>query len=201
VETPVRFQLLPLRPHGRLRKPLAGLSLGLLLILAAMAGCRSSASIAEGKPTLSLTSSSFQNGKIPKQSTCDGGDISPELAWSAPPTGARSLALTVVDLDSLFGSFTHWVLYDLPADARELPESLPKQEQLPDGSKQGRNDFDRAGYRGPCPPGKPGHRYVFTLYALDSKLDLAPGATRKQLEEAIKGHVLAHGELIGRYQH
>jgi Raf kinase inhibitor-like YbhB/YbcL family protein len=172
-----------------------------MLILAGIAGCRSSASIAEGKPLLTLTSSSFQNGKMPKHFTCDEADLSPELAWGAPPAGTRSFALTVVDLDSLFGSFTHWILYGLPADARELPEGVPKQEQLPDGSKQGRNDFDRTGYRGPCPPGKPGHRYVFTLYALDSKLDLPAGATRKQVEEAMNGHVLAHGEVIGRYQH
>jgi Raf kinase inhibitor-like YbhB/YbcL family protein len=114
----------------------------------------------------------------------------------------RRNALIAVDRDSLFGySFTHWVLYDLPAGKQELPEGLPKQEQLPDGSRQGLNDFDNPGYVGPCPPGKSGHRYAFTLYALDSKLNLSAGATRKQVEKALKGHVLAHGELIGRYQH
>jgi Raf kinase inhibitor-like YbhB/YbcL family protein len=93
------------------------------------------------------------------------------------------------------------VLYDLPAEKRELPEGLPNQAQLPDGSRQGQNDFDKTGYGGPCPPGKSAHRYVFALYALDSRLNLPIGATRKQVEKAMKGHVLAYGELIGRYQH
>jgi Raf kinase inhibitor-like YbhB/YbcL family protein len=93
----------------------------------------------------------------------------------------------------------HWVLYDLPAEKRELPEGLPKQEQLPDGSRQGQNDYDKIGYVGPCPPAG-SHRYVFALYALDSRLNLPAGATRKQVESALKGHILAHGELIGRYR-
>ena len=172
------------------------------IVVAGMAGCRSSGTIGEGKPTLELTSSSFQEGKISKKFTCDDVDISPELAWATPPAGTRSFALIVVDRDSLLGySFVHWVLYDLPAEKRELLEGLPKQEQLPDGSRQGLNDFDNTGYVGPCPPGKSAHRYVFMLYALDSILNLPPGATRKQVENALKGHILAHGELTGRYQH
>ena len=103
-------------------------------------------------------------------------------------------------MDAPIGQFVHWVIYDLPAGVRELPEALPAQEQFADGSRQGTNDFGRIGYGGPCPPGSSRHRYVFRLYALDRKLNLPAGATRSQAEEAMKGHILAHGELIGRYQ-
>ncbi len=149
--------------------------------------------------TMELSSSSFQEGRIQKQFTCDGADASPRLTWTAPPAAARSLALLMTDPDAPSGTFTHWVLYDLPAGTRALDEGLPKQEQLPDGSRQGRNDFGRSGYGGPCPPRNAVHRYVFALYALDAKLGLPPGATRKQVEEALKGHVLARGELTARY--
>jgi Raf kinase inhibitor-like YbhB/YbcL family protein len=179
-----------------------GAAVGLIVILAALSSCRGSAPNVAGKPRLNLTSSSIRGGEMPKQSTCDGTSASPELAWSAPPAGTQSLALVAFDKDSPFGySFTHWVLYDLPADKRELPEGLPKQEQLPDGSRQGPNDFDKTGYVGPCPPGKSAHHYNFTLYALDSKLNLPAGANRKQVEQALDGHVVAYGALIGSYQH
>jgi Raf kinase inhibitor-like YbhB/YbcL family protein len=156
--------------------------------------------LGEGKPTLELTSSSFREGKIPKKFTCDGAGDSPELAWAAPPAGTQSFALIAFDKDSLFGySFTHWVLYEVPAEKRGLPEGVPKQAQLPDGLRQGLNDCDKSGYVGPCPPWKLEHRYVFTLYALDSRLNLPAGATRSTVEKALKGHILAHGELVGRY--
>jgi Raf kinase inhibitor-like YbhB/YbcL family protein len=173
---------------------------GFALVLAGLEGCRGSAAVDEGQPALELTSSRFRGGElIPKQFTCDGGDTSPELAWSAPPKGTQSFALIVIDPDAPLSSFVHWVLYDLPAEKRELPEGLPQQKQLPDGSRQGRNDFDKIGYGGPCPPGKSAHRYVFRLYALDVRLNLPAGATRKQVERALKGHVLAGRELMGRY--
>ncbi len=190
------------RRSFRARKAFFGVAIGFMMIFVALTGCRGAASLGEGKPTMNLTSSSIQGGEMPKQSTCDGTNASPELSWSAPPAGTQSLALVAFDKDSLFGySFTHWVLYDLPADKRELPEGLPKQEQLPDGSRQGPNDFDKTGYVGPCPPGKSPHHYAFMVYALDLKLNLPAGAKRKQVEKAMKGHVLAHGELIGKYQH
>lgn len=163
-----------------------------------MMGCRSSASIGEGKPTLTLTSSSIQSRKTPKNFTCDDADPSPQLSWSAPPAGTRSFALTVVDRDAMFGPLTHWVIYNIPADLRELPEGLPKDAELIDGSLQGRNDFSRTGYRGPCPPGKSGYRYGFTLYALDSMLDLPPGASREDVEKVLHSHVLALGELVAQ---
>lgn len=177
-------------------------AVAIVLVLAGLAGCRGSATLGEGTPVMGLTSSSFRDGEIAKQSTCDGGETSPELAWAAPPAATRSFAIIAVDRDSpLNFAFVHWVVYDLPADKRELPEGLPKQGELADGSRQGQNDDNKVGYMGPCPPGKSAHRYVFALYALDTKLNLPAGATRKHVEKALQGHILAHGELIGRYQH
>jgi len=174
---------------------------GIALILTAVVGCRSSAVLGQGKPDLRLTSPRFANGEIPKKFTCDGSDTSPELEWGAPPAATQSFALTVVDHDAPLGSFVHWVLYDVPAGTRGLPEGVPPQDQLPDGSRHGQNDFDKVGYGGPCPPRGSSHRYTFSLYALDAEPNLAPRATRSQVEDAAKGHVLAYGELIARYHH
>jgi Raf kinase inhibitor-like YbhB/YbcL family protein len=149
---------------------------------------------------MNLTSTSLQGNQIPARFTCDGAGGSPQLAWSAPPAGTTSFALIVTDPDAPGRTFVHWVLYDLPAATRALPEALPAQGQLADGSRQGSNDFGNIGYGGPCPPGHTPHHYVFTLYALDAKLNLPAGATRSQVEAAIKGHVLAHGELTGLYR-
>ena len=151
--------------------------------------------------SFTLTSSAFQpGGDIPKKFTCDAADASPALAWSDPLTGTQSLALIMDDPDAPAGTWVHWVLYDLPASARGLPENVAKLESLPDGSRQGRNDFRRIGYGGPCPPPGRAHRYFFKLYALDAKLNLSPGASKAALEAAMKGHILAHAELIGRYK-
>jgi hypothetical protein len=149
---------------------------------------------------MKLTTSSFQGSQIPGKFTCDGEEVSPQLAWSAPPAGTASFALLVTDPDAPRGTFTHWVLYDLPAATRSLPEGLPARGELPDGARQGRNGFGSLGYGGPCPPGNSPHHYIFTLYALDTKLNLPGGATRTQVEEAMQGHILAHGELIGLYR-
>ena len=171
----------------------------LLMVLAGLAGCRGSATLGKGTPTLPLTSTSFSENEFPQRLTCDGADSSPELAWTTPPPATQSFVLIVVDQDAPLGSFVHWVLYDLPPDKRELPEALPKQAKLPDGSRQGLNDFEKPGYGGPCPPGKSAHRYIFALYAVDSKLNLPTGSTRREVEDALQGHILAHGVLIGRY--
>jgi Raf kinase inhibitor-like YbhB/YbcL family protein len=174
----------------------------LLAFVVGLLACNSSAIAGDTQSSLELASSSFVGGDIPKKCTCDGPEVSPELSWGQPPAGTQSFALIVIDLNSLFGfKFVHWIVYDLPPQARELPEALPKEEQLPDGSRQGRTDFDKIGYGGPCPPGKSAHRYSFVLYALDSKLGLPAGAKKKQVEKAMKNHILAQGELIGRYQH
>jgi Raf kinase inhibitor-like YbhB/YbcL family protein len=150
--------------------------------------------------SLQLTTSAFPSqGTIPKKFTCDGPDVSPPLGWSGAPPGTQSFALIVDDPDAPVGTWVHWVVYDLPANTKELPEGAPKQEQLSNGARQGRNDFRKIGYGGPCPPpGKP-HRYFFKLYALDKKLDLKAGASKAEAESAMKGHILAQAELIGRY--
>ncbi|HXR16457.1 MAG TPA: YbhB/YbcL family Raf kinase inhibitor-like protein [Terriglobales bacterium] len=153
-------------------------------------------------PSLTLASSSFTGGDISKKCTCDGSEASPELSWGQPPSGTQSFALIVIDRDSPFGfKFLHWTVYDLPAAARGIPEDLPKQGDLPDGSRQGRTDFGKIGYGGPCPPGHSAHRYAFTLYALNTKLGLPAGAKKKEIEKAMKGRILAQGELIGSYKH
>lgn len=150
--------------------------------------------------TIQLSTKSFTpGGTIPKQFTCSGADISPQLSWPAPPAGARSLALIVDDPDAPAGTWNHWLLYNLPPSAHELSENQPHTAELPNGALQGKNDFGKIGYNGPCPPpGKP-HRYFFRLFALDTKLDLKAGADRQALEQAIKGHVVAQGELMGTF--
>lgn len=150
---------------------------------------------------LELASSAFQPGSlIPQKFTCDGPDVSPQLRWSDLPAGTQSVSLILDDPDAPAGTWVHWVLYDLPPGVPELPEGVPPQEELPNGGRQGRNDFRKIGYGGPCPPPGPAHRYFFKLYALDAKTNLKPGATKAELERAMKGHVLAQAELIGRYK-
>ncbi len=148
---------------------------------------------------MELSTPSFVNGRIPKDFTCDGADRSPELTWTQPPAGTRTLALLVTDPDAPAGTWVHWVLYNVPSGMRGLAAAVPRQDRLADGSHQGRNDFGRIGYGGPCPPGRSVHRYVFELFALDTALQLPPGTTRNQLERAMEGHILAHAELLGRY--
>jgi len=150
---------------------------------------------------MELKSTAFQEGnRIPAKYTCQGQDISPELTWSGVPEETQSLALIVDDPDAPGGVFTHWVLFNIPPGSRELSEAVPSQAQLPNRALQGRNDFGTIGYGGPCPPpGRP-HRYQFTLYALDQALDLKVGASKKQVLNAMQGHVLAQGQLTGTYQ-
>ncbi len=148
-----------------------------------------------------ISSPSFQNGaQIPKKFACDGEDISPELQWTPPAAGTKSLALIVDDPDAPVGTWTHWVLYDLPPQTTSLSENVKKQEHLPTGAIQGRNDFRKIGYGGPCPPAGKAHRYFFKLYALDKKLDLKPGASKQEVERGMQGHILAQAELMGKYQ-
>ena len=150
--------------------------------------------------TIELSSTAFQSGAtIPKQYTGDGGDQSPPLRWSNPPKETQSLALICDDPDAPRGTWVHWVLFNLPAQTRELQEGVPPTETLDSGAKQGKNDFGNVGYGGPAPPkGKP-HRYFFKLYALDVALNLPSGTTKAQLEVRMKGHILAEGRLMGNY--
>jgi Raf kinase inhibitor-like YbhB/YbcL family protein len=157
----------------------------------------------EASVTLSLKSSAFQpNGDIPREYTCDGPDTSPPLEWSGAPAGTKSFALIVDDPDAPDPkapkmTYVHWVLYDIPASTTTLPKGGAKS--LPSGTREGVNGWKRTGYGGPCPPiGK--HRYFHKLYALDTQLDDLGKPSKADLERAMKGHVLAHAELVGRYQ-
>lgn len=147
-----------------------------------------------------LTSSAFKEGeRIPDRHTCEGDDLSPPLHWSVPPAATKSFALIADDPDAPGGTWVHWVIYNLSLDLRGLPEGIPAKDHWLDGALQGLTDFKRVGYGGPCPPpGKP-HRYYFKLYALDAALTLKPRATKSQLLEACKGHVLAEAQLMGRF--
>jgi Raf kinase inhibitor-like YbhB/YbcL family protein len=148
---------------------------------------------------MQLTSTAFRDGDmISKECTCDGADRSPALAWSGAPENAKSFALICDDPDAPRGTWVHWVLFNLAPESRELPAGV-SAEDAPAGAAQGKNDFKKMGYGGPCPPpGKP-HRYFFKLYALDTKLDLRTGATKIAVEAAMKDHILAEAQLIGKY--
>lgn len=138
---------------------------------------------------------------IPQKFTCDGVDVSPDLTWEGAPKETRSFALICDDPDAPVGIFNHWVLYGLPPTTTGLPENLPKKDELDSPKcKQGTNDFGRVGYGGPCPPRGSRHRYFFKIYALDTEIQLSPKAQKRDLEAAIKGHILAHAELMGTYE-
>jgi len=150
--------------------------------------------------SIELTSTAFEPGAtIPKQYTGDGADQSPPLRWSEPPKGTQSFALICDDPDAPRGTWVHWVLFNLPAQTTHVDADVPTTETLDSGAKQGKNDFGNIGYGGPAPPrGKP-HRYFFKLYALDFTPDLPAGATKAQLVQEMRGHVLAERHLIGKY--
>ena len=162
---------------------------------------RSSSIEEDAITTISLSSTAFKEGdKIPDNYTCDGQDISPALIWDEPPQQTEVFVLIVDDPDAPSGVFTHWVLFNIPASIRQLGEGIPTQEQLDSGALQGKNDFGRIGYGGPCPPQGSIHRYRFIIYALDQKLNLKEGASKKQVSDAMQGHILAQGQLTGTYQ-
>ena len=145
-------------------------------------------------------SSAFEEGEaIPRQYTCQGDDISPQLSWEAGPEGTKSIAVIVDDPDAPGGTFVHWVLYDLPGNTRELPEGLPRDKTLPNGAKQGTNSSKKLGYSGPCPPSGT-HRYFFKVYALDVQTNLPPGKTKADLLKTVEGHILAQGQIMGTYK-
>jgi len=149
---------------------------------------------------MQIKSSAFKSGaRIPAKYTCDGVDVSPPLAWGKLPAGTKYLALICDDPDAPMGTWVHWVIYDIPANITSLPEKLPPLKEVTNGAKQGMNDFRAIGYGGPCPPSGE-HRYFFKLYALDGPTGLKPGATKAQLLAAMKGHILAEAELVGKYK-
>jgi len=180
----------PARARGRRTAMLSVLALALAV------------SAAVGDAMLTITSPAFEaNGKIPRKHTCEGGDTSPPLAWSGVPANVKSLALIVDDPDAPDPNapkmtWVHWVLYDIPPSASALPEGA---DALPAGTREGRNDWKRTRYGGPCPPvGR--HRYFHKLYALDVSLGDLSEPTKAKLEQAMRGHVLAQAELVGTYQ-
>jgi Raf kinase inhibitor-like YbhB/YbcL family protein len=151
------------------------------------------ASFAAGGARMKITSSAFQEGgNIPSKFTCDGSDSSPPLQITGVPSEAKTLVLISDDPDAPGGLFTHWLVWNIPTQTNSIAEgSAPK-------GMHGTNDFGKSGYKGPCPP--PGtHRYSFKIFALDRELDLRPGARRSQVDAAMKGHIIAQGELVGRY--
>ncbi|RJO62905.1 MAG: YbhB/YbcL family Raf kinase inhibitor-like protein [Dehalococcoidia bacterium] len=152
--------------------------------------------------SLVISSPAFKEGeRIPARYTADSQDVSPALAWSGAPAKTSSLALIVHDPDaSRPGGFTHWVIFNLPAESKGLSEGMPRRERLESGAIQGKNDSGAAGYMGPAPPpGKP-HHYHFKLYALDQPLMLSSNVGRHHVQDATRGHVLAEAELMGLYQ-
>lgn len=197
-----RRQLLQLGgcPVEAIRLPLTGLLLtGLLLT-----GCRSP----EGSPfeslyvanPIALESAAFAAGtSIPSRYTCDGEELSPAVQWEAVPDNTQTLILVVDDPDAPGQAFVHWLVYNLPPATRELSEALPKEPDLALGGVQAKNDFGKHGYGGPCPPSGT-HRYVFRLFALDTTLNLQSDTSKQEIIEAMQGHVLASGELIGLYR-
>lgn len=140
----------------------------------------------------------FIGSTIPFKYTCDGDNVSPPLRWEAPPNGTSSFALILEDPDAPQPNFTHWVLYNLPAQCRALPEGVEQQPIISIGGAQGKNDFGQTGFGGPCPPNGT-HRYFFKLFALDRPLSLPPGASKADVMQAMEGHVLEAVELMGRY--
>jgi hypothetical protein len=147
-----------------------------------------------------IESQGFKQGEpIPAKYTCTGQDVSPPLRWADPPAGTKCFALICDDPDAPMMTWVHWAIYNIPLGKNELAENVPAQRALDDGTFQGTNSWRKIGYGGPCPPrGKP-HRYFFKMYALDSKLDIGPGADKKSLLRAMEGHVLGRAELMGTY--
>jgi Raf kinase inhibitor-like YbhB/YbcL family protein len=168
-----------------MRKPMTTVAIAILLATIVSFGA--------GGAKMKITSSAFnEGGNIPSKFTCDGSDTSPPLQVTSVPPGAKSLVLIADDPDAPGGLFTHWLVWNIAPQTNSIAEgTAPK-------GVHGTNDFGKSGYRGPCPP--PGtHRYSFKIFALDRELDLPSGAKRGQLDAAMKGHVIAQGELIGRY--
>jgi Raf kinase inhibitor-like YbhB/YbcL family protein len=149
---------------------------------------------------IKITSAAFKEGEmIPTKHAYEASNASPALAWSEPPAGTKSLALICDDPDAPVGTWVHWVLFNIPATTRELPENVAPEKTLGLGERQGKNDYGHFGYGGPCPPSGT-HRYYFKLYALDTVLTLDPGASKAELEKAMQGHILGQGLLMGRYK-
>lgn len=150
--------------------------------------------------TINVSSPNFTQGQaIPAKYSCQGQELSPPLSWKGLPAETKSLALIMDDPDAPGGTWVHWVLYNLPPDSGGLPEGVSPSGDGPGGSKQGKNSWNKQGYGGPCPPGGV-HRYFFKIYALDTTLGLKAGATKQQVLQAMQGHIIGQGELMGTFR-
>jgi Raf kinase inhibitor-like YbhB/YbcL family protein len=181
----------------------SGMALSLVFLATAFCRGNERATTNEGRSNMALKISSpaFAEGQtIPTKHTCDGDDVSPPLRLDGVPPGAKTVALICDDPDAPGGTWVHWVLYNVPASVSELSEGIPTRDVIPIGAKQGMNDFGRIGYGGPCPPRGSSHHYFFRLYALDAELSLKARATKKDLTEVMRGHILAEGQLMGTYK-
>lgn len=172
----------------------------ILLIFLCLCQSKNQSNTTVGGVKMEIISSAFSDGAmIPQKYTCDDNDISPPLKWSLAPDGTKTFALICDDPDAPVGTWVHWVLFNLLGNINELSENIPTMEVLTNGAKQGKNDFGKIGYGGPCPPGGT-HRYYFKIYALNVELDVEPGITKSDLLKAMEGHVLSEGQLMGRYK-
>ena len=180
------------------------LFIGLIICAAAVCALSTTGSMLappELHRKMELSSVAFKDGQpIPSQFTCDDKNISPALAWKGAPEGTESFVLIVDDPDSPTGVWTHWVMFNLPADSLGLAEDAVKSKTTSPSVRQCLNDFKNIGYGGPCPPAGKAHRYFFKLFALDTPLNLQSGASRKDVEAAMTKHILAQGQLVGTYQ-
>lgn len=149
---------------------------------------------------MKILSSAFQHeGMIPDKFSCKGQDISPPLKWENAPAGTKSFVLICDDPDAPVGTWDHWLLFNIPSSVTELQEGVPDKAELANGARHGKNSWGRKDYGGPCPPGGT-HRYFFKFYALDTLLDLKPGVSKKELMNAMQGHILAQTELMGKFK-
>ena len=154
----------------------------------------------KGAGKMQITSSAFTEGSmIPEKYTCDGQDISPPLEWKIAPVGTKSFTLISDDPDAPVGTWVHWVAYNIPSNTTKLDENVKPEKEFKNGMRQGSNSWPKIGYGGPCPPSGT-HRYYFKLYALDVVLDIKPGATKEQVLQLMKGHVIAEAQLMGKYK-
>jgi Raf kinase inhibitor-like YbhB/YbcL family protein len=175
----------------------------LVMILVTLVSCPTAAQ-RELSKGMQLTSIAFkEGGEIPKRYTCDGRDISPPLAWTGVPAGTKSLVLIVDDPDAPDPAaprmtWVHWVLFNIPPETGSLPEGV-RQKEFPAGTLEGRNDWSRTRYGGPCPP-KGTHRYYHKLYALDTVFQGLRSPAKENLEKVMLGHILARAELVGKYR-
>ncbi len=173
--------------------------LAVLALFVGLSGCAADEPAEEpGGAVLTVTSTAFANeGGIPVVYSCDGDDISPPLSWSGVPDGTESFVLICDDPDAI-GTWVHWVVFNIPGNVTGLPENVPDGETVTGGGMHGENSWGDLGYGGPCPP-MGSHHYVFTVYALDTMLPLDAGPSKRNVLDAMSGHVLAKGELVGIY--